>query len=63
MVRGLVAQRPSAVIPGALITADVFGALLGAFALGILWERHRQPPPPSTVHVVLSITDPPDEQL
>ena len=44
----------------ALAAVAQIGALAAAVAFGVLWERHRHPPPPSTHRVILSVDRPPD---
>jgi hypothetical protein len=44
----------------ALAAVAEAGTLAACFLLGVLWERNRHPPPPSTHHVILTIDDPDD---
>jgi hypothetical protein len=42
----------------ALATLAEAGTLVVVFALGVLWERHRHPPPPSVHRVIVSVEGP-----
>jgi len=45
----------------ALWTVGGAGVVAFLFALGVLWERHRHPPPPQHQEVHLTIDDPPKD--